>query len=87
MLIKNAIWIWRMRKSPDVSYLTESEMSFSERYASADSKEVYLKGRSGLRAFASLYASIAPSDVKIEVTKGNYTESVTGSPTVGIEST
>ena len=69
MLMKNAIWIWRMRKSPDISYLTESEMSFSERYASADSREAYLKGRSGLRAFASLYTSIAPSDVKIEISK------------------
>lgn len=69
MLIKNAIWIWRMRKSPDVSYLTETEMAFSERYASTDSKEAYLKSRSGLRAFASLYASIAPSDVKIEIKK------------------
>jgi len=69
MLMKNVIRIWRMRKSVDISYLTESEMNFSKRYASADSKEVYLKGRSGLRAFASLYASIAPSDVKIEITK------------------
>ena len=80
MLIKNAIWIWRMRKSPDVSYLTESEMTFSERYASADSKEAYLKGRSGLRAFASLYASIAPSDVKIEITKSGkpFFENIAG---------
>ena len=69
MLMKNVIRIWRMRKSADISYLTESEMTFSERYASADSKEAYLKGRSGLRAFASLYASIAPSEVKIEITK------------------
>ena len=69
MLMKNVIRIWRMRKSADISYLTESEMTFSKRYASADSKEAYLKGRSGLRAFASLYASIVPSDVKIEITK------------------
>ena len=69
MLMKNVIRIWRMRKSADISYLTESEMTFSKRYASADSKEAYLKGRSGLRAFASLYASIAPSEVKIEITK------------------
>ena len=69
MLMKNVIRIWRMRKSADISYLTESEMTFSKRYASADSKEAYLKGRSGLRAFASLYASIAPRDVKIEITK------------------
>jgi len=69
MFMMNAIWIWRMRKPADISYLTESEMTFSERYASADSKESYLKGRSGLRAFASLYASIAPNDVKIEISK------------------
>ena len=69
MLMKNVIRIWRMRKSADISYLTESEMTFSKKYASADSKEAYLKGRSGLRAFASLYASIAPRDVKIEITK------------------
>lgn len=67
--MKNVIWIWRMRKSPDISNLTESETTFSERYALADSREAYLKGRSGLRAFASLYASIAPSDVKIEISK------------------
>ena len=67
--MKNVIRIWRMRKSADISYLTESEMTFSKKYASADSKDAYLKGRSGLRAFASLYASIAPSEVKIEITK------------------
>ena len=80
MLMKNVIRIWRMRKSADISYLTESEMTFSKRYASADSKEAYLKGRSGLRAFASLYASIAPSDVKIEITKSGkpFFENIAG---------
>ena len=80
MLMKNVIRIWRMRKSADISYLTESEMTFSERYASADSKEAYLKGRSGLRAFASLYASIAPSEVKIEITKSGkpFFENIAG---------
>ena len=80
MLMKNVIRIWRMRKSADISYLTESEMTFSERYASADSKEAYLKGRSGLRAFASLYASIAPRDVKIEITKSGkpFFENIAG---------
>ena len=78
--MKNVIRIWRMRKSADISYLTESEMTFSERYASADSKEAYLKGRSGLRAFASLYASIAPRDVKIEITKSGkpFFENIAG---------
>jgi 4'-phosphopantetheinyl transferase len=69
MLTKNEIRIWRMRKSADISYLTESEISFSERYVSPDSKAAYLKGRFGVRAFASLYASLAPSDVKIEISK------------------
>lgn len=80
MLMKNVIRIWRMRKSADISYLTESEMTFSERYASADSKEAYLKGRSGLRAFASLYASIVPSEVKIEITKSGkpFFENIAG---------
>lgn len=80
MLMKNVIRIWRMRKSADISYLTESEMTFSERYASADSKEAYLKGRSGLRAFASLYASIAPREVKIEITKSGkpFFENIAG---------
>ena len=80
MLMKNVIRIWRMRKSADISYLTESEMTFSKRYASADSKEAYLKGRSGLRAFASLYASIAPSEVKIEITKSGkpFFENIAG---------
>ena len=80
MLMKNVIRIWRMRKSADISYLTESEMTFSKRYASADSKEAYLKGRSGLRAFASLYASIAPRDVKIEITKSGkpFFENIAG---------
>ena len=80
MLMKNVIRIWRMRKSADISYLTESEMTFSERYASADSKEAYLKGRSGLRAFASLYASISPSEVKIEITKSGkpFFENIAG---------
>ena len=78
--MKNVIRIWRMRKSADISYLTESEMTFSKRYASADSKEAYLKGRSGLRAFASLYASIAPRDVKIEITKSGkpFFENIAG---------
>ena len=78
--MKNVIRIWRMRKSADISYLTESEMTFSKRYASADSKEAYLKGRSGLRAFASLYASIAPSEVKIEITKSGkpFFENIAG---------
>ena len=80
MLMKNVIRIWRMRKSADISYLTESEMTFSKRYASADSKEAYLKGRSGLRAFASLYASIPPRDVKIEITKSGkpFFENIAG---------
>ena len=80
MLMKNVIRIWRMRKSADISYLTESEMTFSKKYASADSKEAYLKGRSGLRAFASLYASIAPSEVKIEITKSGkpFFENIAG---------
>ena len=80
MLMKNVIRIWRMRKSADISYLTESEMTFSKKYASADSKEAYLKGRSGLRAFASLYASIVPSDVKIEITKSGkpFFENIAG---------
>ena len=69
MLTKNEIRIWRMRKSADISYLTESEMSFSEKYSSPDSKAAYLKGRFGVRSFASLYASLAPSDVKIEISK------------------
>ena len=78
--MKNVIRIWRMRKSADISYLTESEMTFSKKYASADSKEAYLKGRSGLRAFASLYASIAPRDVKIEITKSGkpFFENIAG---------
>ena len=80
MLMKNVIRIWRMRKSADISYLTESEMTFSKKYASADSKEAYLKGRSGLRAFASLYASIAPREVKIEITKSGkpFFENIAG---------
>ena len=80
MLMKNGIRIWRMRKSADISYLTESEMTFSKKYASADSKEAYLKGRSGLRAFASLYASISPSEVKIEITKSGkpFFENIAG---------
>jgi len=69
MLTKNEIRIWRMRKSADISYLTESEMSFYEKYSSPDSKAAYLKGRFGVRSFASLYASLAPSDVKIEISK------------------
>ena len=78
--MKNVIRIWRMRKSADISYLTESEMTFSKKYASADSKDAYLKGRSGLRAFASLYASIAPSEVKIEITKSGkpFFENIAG---------
>lgn len=78
--MKNVIRIWRMRKSADISYLTESEMTFSKKYASADSKEAYLKGRSGLRAFASLYASIAPREVKIEITKSGkpFFENIAG---------
>ena len=78
--MKNVIRIWRMRKSADISYLTESEMTFSKKYASADSKDAYLKGRSGLRAFASLYASIAPRDVKIEITKSGkpFFENIAG---------
>ena len=80
MLMKNVIRIWRMRKSAEISYLTESEMTFSKKYASADSKEAYLKGRSGLRAFASLYASIPPRDVKIEITKSGkpFFENIAG---------
>ena len=55
-------------------------MTFSKKYASADSKEAYLKGRSGLRAFASLYASIAPREVKIEITKSGkpFFENIAG---------
>ena len=69
MLMKDEIRIWRIRRSADISHLTESEMAFSARYASDVSREAYLKGRFGLRAFASRYASIAPSEVKIEISK------------------
>ena len=66
LFLGGGVHVWRFSSTADESILSEGERLQASKFQSAEAREVFLLGRSGVRRAASIYSKIPPGDLLLE---------------------